>query len=258
MVGTLDASKLSDTSVLVVGNAWGDFTATEIEAVREHVANGGGLLLLGLGWSWIQSHPTLSLDDYPMIKLAAPFGVRWLSGYIADPTHQLSSSSIFQTFYPNITASFSGIPNLTGQPLAQTVNTGASVTFSVTATGAGPFSYQWQFDGKNLAGATNSSLTQTNLTFGNAGHYRVAIANFYGTATSDGARLRFVGLNLFPVLTIADVVGSAYRIEVTSDLVNTNVWTTLTNFTLPSSPYDFIDKSTPQPLRRFYRAVPVP
>ena len=53
-------------------------------------------------------------------------------------------------------------------------------------------------------------------------------------------------------------MGSAYRIEVTSDLVNTNVWTTLTNLTLPSSPFDFIYKSTPQPLRRFYRAGPVP
>ena len=65
-------------------------------------------------------------------------------------------------------------------------------------------------------------------------------------------------LNLYPVLTIAGVVGGAYRIEATSDLVNTNVWTTLTNLTLPSSPYDFMDKSTPQPLRRFYRAFPVP
>ena len=67
-----------------------------------------------------------------------------------------------------------------------------------------------------------------------------------------------LNMNLYPVLTIAGAVGGAYRIEATSDLVNTNVWTTLTNLTLPSSPYDFIDKSTPQPLRRFYRAVPAP
>jgi len=65
-------------------------------------------------------------------------------------------------------------------------------------------------------------------------------------------------LNLYPVLTIVGEVGKNYRIEATSDLVDTNVWTTLTNFTLPSSPYDFMDKSMPQPLRRFYRAFPVP
>ena len=65
-------------------------------------------------------------------------------------------------------------------------------------------------------------------------------------------------LNLYPVLTIVGEVGKNYRIEATSDLVDTNVWTTLTNLTLPSSPYDFMDKSTPQPLRRFYRAFPVP
>jgi len=60
------------------------------------------------------------------------------------------------------------------------------------------------------------------------------------------------------LLTIADATGGNYRIEATSDLVNTNVWTTLTNLTLPSSPFEFVDKTTPQPLRRFYRAIPVP
>ena len=79
------------------------------------------------------------------------------------------------------------------------------------------------------------------------------VGQIYASESSFG-----VGLNLFPVFTIVGAVGSACRIEVTSDLVNTNVWTTLTNLTLPSSPYDFIDKSTPQPLRRFYRAVPLP
>jgi hypothetical protein len=67
-----------------------------------------------------------------------------------------------------------------------------------------------------------------------------------------------VGLNLFPVLTIADAVGSGYRIEATSDLVNTNSWLTLTNLTLPSSPYLFIDTATPQAIRRYYRAIALP
>ena len=67
-----------------------------------------------------------------------------------------------------------------------------------------------------------------------------------------------MALNFFQGVAIVDAVGRAYRIKTTSDLVNTNVWTTLTNFTLPSSAFDFIDKSTPQPLRRFYRAGPVP
>ena len=151
-------------------------------------------------------------------------------------------------------------PLITSHPQTQTVTVGGNVTLSVTATvtGTAPFSYQWQLNGVNLAGATNSTLTLTNLTFSKAGSYRVVVTDFYGSATSDTARLNFVGLSLYPILTIADAVGSAYRIEVTSDLVNTNVWTTLTNFTLPSSPFDFIDKSTPQPLRRFYRAVPLP
>lgn len=65
-------------------------------------------------------------------------------------------------------------------------------------------------------------------------------------------------LNLFPVFTVTGAVGYQYRIEVTSDLTNTNVWSALTNITLPTSPFDFIDKTAPQPIRRFYRAIPVP
>lgn len=75
---------------------------------------------------------------------------------------------------------------------------------------------------------------------------------------AEAAESTIATLNLFPVLTLTGTAGDTYRIEATSDLVNTNVWTTLTNLTLPSSPFDFIDKSTPQPLRRFYRAIPVP
>ena len=74
-------------------------------------------------------------------------------------------------------------------------------------------------------------------------------------------------LNLYPVLTIAGATGSTYRIEATSDLANTNVWTTLTNLTLPSSPYDFTATAlTLRPVpeghwriaRRFNAGTPVP
>ena len=97
----VNASKLSAGSVLIVGNAWTDFTAAEIEAIRQFVAGGGGLLMVGLGWSY--SGP--SIEDYPMTKLAAPYQVRWLrSFFISDPTNQLDGSAIFHTFYPNIQA----------------------------------------------------------------------------------------------------------------------------------------------------------
>jgi hypothetical protein len=98
----LDLTNLSSSSVLIIGNAWGAFTTNEIEAVRQYVSNGGGLLLVGLGWSWLGYHAGMTLNDYPMTQMAAPYQVGWLDGYISDPTDQWSGSPIFHTFYPNI------------------------------------------------------------------------------------------------------------------------------------------------------------
>jgi hypothetical protein len=99
----LSSSSLALASVLIVGNAWGSFTPDEIEAVRQFVTNGGGLLLSGLGWSWPAYHAGSTLDDYPMTKMGAPYQAEWLEGYISDPSNQLSGSPIFHTLYPNAT-----------------------------------------------------------------------------------------------------------------------------------------------------------
>ena len=50
-------------------------------------------------------------------------------------------------------------PSITQHPSDQTVFENQSATFSVTATGSSPLSYQWQRDGADIAGATNSSYT---------------------------------------------------------------------------------------------------
>ena len=99
--GVLSATSLAGTSVLVIGNAWGDFTPGEIEAVRQFVQAGGGLCLAGLGWSWDAYNPGLSFEDYPMMKMAAPYEARWLKSSIWDPTDNQNGSPVFHTFYPN-------------------------------------------------------------------------------------------------------------------------------------------------------------
>jgi len=78
------------------------------------------------------------------------------------------------TAYSNIITVTVGQPvNITAQPAAATRCTGASVTFSVTASNAA--SYQWQKNTVNIAGATSASYTINNLVMGDAGTYRVVI-----------------------------------------------------------------------------------
>ena len=80
------------------------------------------------------------------------------------------------------------------QPKSQTVALSSAVSFSVTVNGQGPFSYQWQFQGTNLALATNSSLILTNVQRAQSGAYSVVVSNLYGTVTSSNANLAVVGI----------------------------------------------------------------
>src|SRR5207245_2355696 len=50
-------------------------------------------------------------------------------------------------------------PTITTQPGNQTVTAGQTATFTVTASGTAPLSYQWQKNAVNIAGATARSYT---------------------------------------------------------------------------------------------------
>src|SRR5579859_5627959 len=68
-------------------------------------------------------------------------------------------------------------PAITSQPLNQTLTVGQTATFLVSASGTSPLSYQWQFGGTNINGATNTILTVANVQTTNAGIYSVVVTN---------------------------------------------------------------------------------
>ena len=86
-----------------------------------------------------------------------------------------------------VTAVNPGAPLISTQPQRLAVAQGSNAVFSVSASGAS--SYQWQFDGVDIAGATGSSYTVTAADFPNAGNYSVNITNANGTVTSSAATL---------------------------------------------------------------------
>jgi len=79
--------------------------------------------------------------------------------------------------------------SITSEPQSQTVPPGTNVTFFVTATGLAPLSYQWQFNGINLAGATNSFLALVNVQLPNTGNYSMVVTNSLAAQTSSVATL---------------------------------------------------------------------
>jgi hypothetical protein len=80
-------------------------------------------------------------------------------------------------------------PSITTQPNNQTVNAGTTATLVVSATGTQPLNYQWNFNGTNIAGATNTSLILTNVQIGQAGNYTVLVTNLFGSVLSSNAIL---------------------------------------------------------------------
>ncbi len=83
---------------------------------------------------------------------------------------------------------------ITSQPQSQTAGWTSNVLFSVTASGQGPFSYQWQFQNVNITGETNGTLVLTNVQPGQSGLYSVIVSNAFGTVASSNANLVVVGI----------------------------------------------------------------
>jgi uncharacterized repeat protein (TIGR01451 family) len=80
-------------------------------------------------------------------------------------------------------------PSITRQPVSVTTNQGANVVFTVGAAGSPPLSYQWQFNGSSLSGATNATLPLRNVQTNQAGSYTVVVTNIAGSANSAAATL---------------------------------------------------------------------
>ena len=78
---------------------------------------------------------------------------------------------------------------ITAQPESQELATGESATMTVAATGTEPIRYQWQFNGIDIGGETQASLTLSNLVPENSGDYSVVVSNEGGSATSAAAAL---------------------------------------------------------------------
>ena len=87
------------------------------------------------------------------------------------------------------TLTVSAGPTITAQPQARAACDGAAVTFSVTAAGAEPLTYQWRKDAQPIDGATAASYTIAAVVADDAGNYDVVVENTCGTLTSDAAAL---------------------------------------------------------------------
>ena len=95
-----------------------------------------------------------------------------------------TSAVVTLTVYPLTSAAV--------QPPNLTTNGAAIVTLTAAIAGQGPFTYQWQFDGVSLAGATNNALTLSNVLDSQSGAYSVIVGNPAGSVVSSNGMLSVI------------------------------------------------------------------
>jgi Concanavalin A-like lectin/glucanases superfamily/HYR domain/Immunoglobulin domain len=117
----------------------------------------------------------------------------------------LTASEVASIFLAGSAGKCKSLPVIVQQPQSQTVVETSNATFTVTATGPG-LKYQWRFFGNNLAGATGSSITITNVTKANEGLYSVRVSNAFGAVTSSIATLL---VHMLPIAQCKNVQVSA-------------------------------------------------
>jgi len=81
-------------------------------------------------------------------------------------------------------------PVITTQPTSTLVSVGYPATFSVTASGPSPYSYQWLRNGVNISGANARTYRIAPTTLAdNGARFRVRVSNAFGNALSNVATL---------------------------------------------------------------------
>jgi hypothetical protein len=202
--------------------AWGDNTYGQTVvpglAANFAIAAGGshGLAITGDGFPIIEVQP---LSQNPIITKNAVLQV--LASGTPQPTFQwqrdgtnlpgaTASSLVFINVQPSNAGTYRVIvTNVVGfvvssnavvtpvgaspivvlAPQDRVTICGEGTSFSVAADGTPPFSYQWQFNGTPIAGATRTTLVMTNVSGTQAGGYAAVITNNYGSITSAVANL---------------------------------------------------------------------
>lgn len=75
-------------------------------------------------------------------------------------------------------------PTIVSQPTDLTVTNGSPASFNVGATSSAAISHQWRFNGIELTGETNATLSIASASPSHAGGYDVIASNFAGSTTS--------------------------------------------------------------------------
>ena len=171
---------------------------------------------------------TITGGPYPASYVYTPpalfSGVVTLRANTDTAVGNCNAAAAFGTAQVNITVSQPVA--ITTQPVGQSVCSGTSVSFSVTATGTGP-TYQWRKGGVNISGATAATFTIANPVVADAGTYSVVVS---GTSPCASVTSADAILNVSQLISISTQPLASQTICSGSN-VSFSVTTTASGFT---------------------------
>ena len=172
-----DGSASTDSNGTITGHAWnfGDGSPLDMNAITTHSYASDATVLVSLA---------VTDNDGAVTVVAQPLAL--------NPP---SPNPLFQV-----------------QPQSISVPEGDPATFTASAAGSQPISYQWRLNGSNIPGATQPSFSIAATTFAQNGEqYSVIATNSFGSTTSATAVLTVIPSNQPPTasLTIDSTSGDA-------------------------------------------------
>jgi len=197
----------------------------------------------GVTWQFIHSFPQ-SPNNGTFGKIVYGNGVYVANGYSQSTFYTSADLSSWATnnglFQYSGTLTFGG-----GQFIYSAYTNGGFGIYT------GVDGYSWTRIATNYLSLSNSFITYGQGTFiGSAGNSLYQSGIMASPSNSLAASL---AISTYPGITVNGTPGLTYQIQYATSL-NSN-WMVLTNFSLPFSPYLWIDISSPVSGQRFYRSV---
>lgn len=226
--------------------------ATDTSLVFTALAGGGG----PFAWQWRKDGAAIAGATNATLAISA-----------AQPANAGGYSVVITSAAGAFTSSIAPVtvlspPHITSEPASLTVLRGSNALFTVGATGSA-LSYQWQFNGQDLNGATDAALLLPDIQLPAAGLYSVSVSNAVGISLSAAATL-----TVLPTPTILEIVeaaadtnrvlhltvntdpGTSFAVEASTNFAD---WQVLTNLAEEAGLVEFTDEASAGFWHRFYR-----
>ena len=171
--------------------------------IKPVVYSGSWYSAPGSTWPGLDSsvtyHPN-NMSGYPTTpnpQAGAPSSTTpwpsWTFWQYADTNWSGGDADVYNGTLTNLIQNFviggTNAPSVTTNPTNFIVYPGATVTFSVRATGQATLAYQWLFNGSIIVGATSSNYTVANVQLSDVGGYVATVSNSYALLSSKAGYL---------------------------------------------------------------------